>query len=54
MNKDEIELATQKQIPMKPTHDATIRSKFTCPICLNVQEIRTSYCCFCGQKLDWE
>jgi hypothetical protein len=46
--------ALEKQIPEKPTHECTLIYKFTCPRCKNVHEIKTPYCCFCGQKIDWE
>ena len=46
--------ALMKQIPTKLTHEATKLNKYTCPVCKNVHEIQTDYCCFCGQKLDWE
>lgn len=45
--------ALEKQIPKKPTHECTLIRKFTCPRCKNVHEVKTPYCCFCGQKLDW-
>lgn len=44
----------RKQIPKKPTHEATNLKKYTCSSCLNVLEEMTPFCCFCGQKIDWE
>lgn len=57
--------ALEKQIPKKPTHEATLYRCCTCPNCKNVideftdfagQRVRVTvqHCRFCGQKLDWE
>jgi len=46
--------ALDKQIPKKLTHEATKLNKFTCLVCLNVHEEQTPYCCYCGQKLEWD
>ncbi len=56
--------ALEKQIPKKPTHEATLYKCFTCPNCKNVVDefidfrgektrVITPYCKFCGQNLDW-
>ena len=57
--------ALEKQIPKKPTHEASLYKCCTCPSCKNVFDkfevlgdrkvrITYNYCHFCGQKLDWE
>jgi RNase P subunit RPR2 len=47
--------ALDKQIAMKPTQEiATIFKRSTCPSCLNLHSEQAPYCCFCGQKLDWD
>ena len=56
-NKD-IELiieGLEKQVAKKVTHEATIQKCHTCPNCKNVLDRfdKTLYCCFCGQKIDW-
>ena len=56
--------ALEKQIPKKPTHEATKIECCTCPDCKNVidefetfwgQKIRVcvQFCKYCGQALDW-
>ena len=58
--------ALEKQIPKKPTHEATLFRCTTCPNCKNVIDefvefipgqpkikIKTAHCKFCGQALDW-
>ena len=56
--------ALEKQIPKKPTHEATLPKCCTCPSCKNVvdefetfwgQKIRVcvEFCKYCGQALDW-
>lgn len=56
--------AIEKQIPKKPTHEATLYKCYTCPNCKNVIDkfekweenrvrITYKYCYFCGQALDW-
>lgn len=56
--------AIDKQIPKKPTHEATLYHSCTCPTCKNVideftnfkgEKVRiiTNWCKFCGQALDW-
>lgn len=47
--------ALEKQVPKKPTHEATIQECHTCPSCKNVLDRfdKTLYCFFCGQRLDW-
>nr|DAQ45207.1 MAG TPA: putative transposase [Caudoviricetes sp.] len=55
--------ALKKQIPMKPNNTKSIldfsgryyTTKGDCPCCGAKGLFRTiSYCCSCGQKLDWE
>lgn len=59
--------ALEKQIPKKPTHEATLQRCNTCPRCCQVidtkvyeefgnRRIRVRYqrCVFCGQAIDWE
>ena len=57
-------LALEKQVPKKPTHEATIYKRFTCPSCKNVVDefetigsekhrVLVPHCRFCGQALDW-
>ena len=59
-----IDLAVEKQIPKKPTHEATKIECCTCPDCKNVidefetfwgQKIRVcvQFCKYCGQAIDW-
>lgn len=56
--------ALEKQIPKKPTHEATLYKNLTCPNCKNVIDEFTEFagirvrvtvanCKFCGQALDW-
>lgn len=57
--------ALQKQIPQKPTREASLYRCLTCPTCKNVidefaeivpgQKVRvqTPNCKFCGQTIDW-
>lgn len=47
--------ALEKQVPKKPTYEATIQECHTCPNCKNVLDRfdKTLYCMFCGQKLSW-
>jgi RNA polymerase-binding transcription factor DksA len=47
-------VALEKQIPLKPTHEATKLDKYTCPSCKNVHEEKYPYCDFCGQRIDWD
>ena len=57
-------LALEKQVPKKPTHEATLYKCFTCPSCKNVVDefeaigsekhrVLVPHCRFCGQALDW-
>ena len=57
-------LALGKQVPKKPTHEATFYKCFTCPSCKNVVDefetignekhrVLVPHCRFCGQALDW-
>ena len=61
-----IDAAIEKQIPKKPTHEATLYKCFTCPTCKNVIDefiefvpdqpkirVTTLHCKYCGQALDW-
>ena len=53
--------ALEKQIPKKPTHEATRYINNTCPYCKNVidnidrcgNRILEPFCKFCGQAIDW-
>lgn len=58
--------ALKKQIPKKPTHEATLYRCLTCPTCKNVIDefmefvpehpkirVKTLHCKYCGQALDW-
>ena len=58
--------ALERQVPKKPTHEASIYKCCTCPNCKNVVDefiefvpiqpkvrVTTDYCKFCGQALDW-
>lgn len=55
---------SEKENPMKPTHEASKFSDYTCPRCKNVVDrkekwedrrvrILPKYCEICGQKIDW-
>lgn len=57
--------ALEKQVPQKPTHEASLPQCFTCPTCKNVIDeftefagkrvrVTVQHCKFCGQALDWE
>lgn len=61
-----IKQALEKQIPKKPTHEASLYKCLTCPNCKNVIDefteiipkhlkvrVKTIHCKFCGQVLDW-
>ena len=54
----------EKQIPKKPTHEATLYRCCTCPTCKNVIDeftdflgkrvrVTVQHCKYCGQALDW-
>jgi hypothetical protein len=58
--------ALEKQIPKKPTHEASLYKCLTCQTCKNVIDeftefipgqpkirVKTIHCKFCGQALDW-
>ena len=57
-------LSLGKQVPKKPTHEATLCKCFTCQSCKNVVDefeaignekhrVLVPHCRFCGQALDW-
>ena len=58
--------AIEKQIPKKPTHEATLYKCLTCPNCKRIIDefmefipdqpkirVRMHNCKYCGQALDW-
>lgn len=58
--------ALEKQVPKKPTHEATLQRCNTCPCCCQVIDtkvyeefgnrkflVRYQRCVFCGQAIDW-
>lgn len=44
--------ALEKQIPKKCKVD--IYKDKTCPSCESILQGRKRYCCWCGQRLDWD